>query len=247
MKLLITAGGSTTPIDRLRVMSAIARGRSITKLVSTAWQRGHELVVVTSTSEVLADVPTEGSEAQRVVVVGYQTQDDLLELLPQCIHSQRPDAIIHAASLSEYVAAGVYVPEVGTLFNTRARQWEATAGTPKLNDVKTNRSRVIDPEQWLRLVRAPRVIERAKSQWGFKGVLVLFRTEQEMTDLQLVESAEHARAEAAADVCLIGTVDGETTGSFLGPISGKYERITRRELAERVLAVVEDLHRTRIG
>jgi hypothetical protein len=89
------------------------------------------------------------------------------------------------------------------------------------------------------------LIDLVRSRWGFAGILVKFKLEVGVTEHQLLEIAEASRTHSAADLVVANTLLGLT---FLGPIGGRYERVTsRRELAARLLDAVETLSRNRPG
>jgi phosphopantothenate---cysteine ligase (CTP) len=99
-----------------------------------------------------------------------------------------------------------------------------------------------EPELWLRLVRTPKLIDFIRADWGFRGVLVKFKLEVGLTDAQLLEVAEFSRGQSSADLIVANTLEGSTTWAFLGPIDGAYQRVSRGELAARLLDAVEQLH-----
>ena len=50
-----------------------------------------------------------------------------------------------------------------------------------------------ESELWMRLVRAPKLIDRVRDPWGFAGVLVKFKLEVGLTDEELLRVAERSR------------------------------------------------------
>ena len=105
------------------------------------------------------------------------------------------------------------------------------------------RSRATKPELWLRLVRAPKLIDRVRADWGFRGVLVKFKLEVGIAEDRLLEIAERSRLpvrrgphggqHARRDGLL-----GRSRAASTAPISA----VSRRELAERLLDAVEQAH-----
>ena len=83
------------------------------------------------------------------------------------------------------------------------------------------------------------------TEWGFRGVLVKFKLEVGVGEQQLLEISERAREQSGADLMVANTLDGAPLWAYLGPLLGRYERIPRRLLAERLLTAVEDLQRER--
>ena len=246
MNLLITAGAASAPLDGTRAVVPTAVPRAASKLAAFAYQRGHSLLVLTSSTEVLAELPTDTADPNRMRVVTYRTADELMAVLPWCLAEARPDAVLHAAAVPEFVPAGAFIPAAGTVFHPRSREWVSDGGNAKLADA-TAASGQVEPEQWVRLVRAPRAIDRLKSQWGYTGLLVLMRVDADATDHKLLELGEGHRTRAAAELLVTTTVSGEGLWAFVGPSDGRYDRVPRRELAERVILQLEDWHRARVA
>jgi phosphopantothenate---cysteine ligase (CTP) len=248
MNILVTAGNTQAPIDRVRCVTNIFTGKTGTSIARTAWERGHTVTLLTSHPELLTDLPDPGSLSERrLTVLPYKTFDDLAGMMQQHTRLQVHDVLIHSAAVSDYLAAGVYSPEPGTFFATRGRTWEGVDGPPALVEHKSGKIKSTEPELWLRLVRAPKLIDRVRPQWGFKGVLVKFKLEVGTPDQELLELAENSRMQSGADLIVANTLEGAKHWAILGPVNGRYERIARRELAERLLLQIEDMRRTARG
>jgi phosphopantothenate-cysteine ligase/phosphopantothenoylcysteine decarboxylase/phosphopantothenate--cysteine ligase len=99
-----------------------------------------------------------------------------------------------------------------------------------------------EPELWLRLVRAPKLIDQIRAEWLFAGILVKFKLEVGVGDDQLLDVAERSRRHSAADLMVANTLDEADRWAFLGPLEGRYARVGRAELAPRLLGEVERLH-----
>jgi len=74
---------------------------------------------------------------------------------------------------------------------------------------------------------------------------VKFKLEVGVSDGQLLKIAEASRLQSQADQMVANTLEGVDSWAFLGPLSGRYDRISRRDLPERLLAAVEKLHNER--
>jgi hypothetical protein len=91
-------------------------------------------------------------------------------------------------------------------------------------------------------VRAPKLIDSVRRDWGFRGVLVKFKLEVGVTDGELLDVAERSRRQSDADLMVANTLDGAAEWAFLGPLARGYQRVTRGELADRLIDAVEALH-----
>jgi phosphopantothenoylcysteine synthetase/decarboxylase len=245
MNILITAGNTQSPIDRVRCVTNVFTGRTGARIATSAWVRGHTVTLATSNADALPAIPPlpEGSE-QRLSVYQYSTFDDLANLLQQFIRGTQYDAIIHTAAVSDYLVAGTYVPADRTFFNARSGEWERRGGPPAmLERDAAGKMRSTEPEMWVRMVRAPKLVDRFRPHWGFRGLLVKFKLEVGLADAALVDAAEAARKQSDADLMVANTLENAAHTAFLGPIDGQYERVPRRELPERLLLRLEHLKR----
>jgi phosphopantothenate-cysteine ligase/phosphopantothenoylcysteine decarboxylase/phosphopantothenate--cysteine ligase len=143
------------------------------------------------------------------------------ELVP----SGRFDAVIHAAAVSDFAVAGVYA--------------DPAPGAPPLDMTGKIKSR--HGELWLRLVPTAKLVDRVRGAWGFRGVLVKFKLEAGVTEAELLEVAEQSRTHSMADAMVANALETYHQWAYLGVRGGPYERLTRDELAPRLLAAVEEL------
>src|SRR5262249_589672 len=98
---------------------------------------------------------------------------------------------------------------------------------------------------WLRMVRAPKLIDRVRQPWGFTGTLVKFKLEVGLGDEELLRIAERSRQHSSADLMVANTLEGASSYAFLGPLGGQYQRVGREELAARLLDAIERLQEER--
>ena len=241
MNLLVTAGNTHAPIDRVRVITNVFSGRTGAAIARAAVGRGHRATLLTSHPETIPE-PLGG-----LAVVSYQTFDELAFRLKQEVTSGAYDAVLHAAAVSDYLTAGAYVPESGTAFNPQTRQWAGESGPPRLVEHRAGKIKSHGPELWLRLVRAPKLIDLVRSPWGFRGVLVKFKLEVAVTDAELLATAEASRVQSGADLIVANTLDGMAEFAYVGPVGGRYERVPRSDLAGRLVEAVERLKGARDG
>jgi phosphopantothenate-cysteine ligase/phosphopantothenoylcysteine decarboxylase/phosphopantothenate--cysteine ligase len=109
MKILVTAGNTQTPIDRVRCITNIFSGRTGAAIAVRAFDRGHEVTLLTSHSEVLDSIPTSRRrEKPAFRVRPYRTYDDLAGAMADEIAQGGFNAVIHAAAVSDYRVAGIF-------------------------------------------------------------------------------------------------------------------------------------------
>jgi phosphopantothenoylcysteine synthetase/decarboxylase len=237
MKVLVTAGNTMVPVDRVRVITNVFSGRTGAAIAEHAWQEGHEVTLLASPPGAAAQ--EESSRDSRWRVVAYRTFDDLMERMEREVRESTPDAVIHSAAVSDYCVAGAFAPEPGT----RARPhdggivWEGDP--PALADVSAGKVKSSAQELWLRMVPTPKIIDRIRGDWGFRGVLVKFKLEVEVSEKELLAIAEASRQHSGADLMVANTLEGAAFCAYLGPTAEGYRRIPRRELPERLLEAVQ--------
>ncbi len=97
MKILITTGPSTVPIDEMRVLTNISSGRTGTALSHYFKQKGHDVICLRG-KQSTAEMPPKG-----VHVIEFKDNGHLLENLKDLSIRYSPDAILHSAALSDFV------------------------------------------------------------------------------------------------------------------------------------------------
>jgi phosphopantothenoylcysteine synthetase/decarboxylase len=243
MNVLVTAGNTQVPIDRVRCLTNIFTGRTGAQVALCAHERGHTVTLLTSHPDVVPDLHGGPLNSERLVVRPYRTFDELHTLMRGAVQPGGLDAVIHSAAVSDYLAGGVYAPAPETRFDPASGGWEGSP--PTLLDRAAGKVKSDERELWLRLVRAPKLIDRVRPDWGFRGILVKFKLEVGIDEQRLLEIAERSRRHSSADLMVANTLEGAACWATLGPLDGGYQRIARRELAARVIAAVERLHAER--
>ncbi len=247
MNLLITAGNTLAPIDRVRGLTNIFTGRTGAAVALHAYGRGHRVVLLTSRPEAVSALyPDAANFGERWTLLRYNTFDDLSRLMEKHIRSGGVDAVIHSAAVSDYLAAGVYAPAEGTRFFPEDGAWAGpTDEQPRLASRDAEKVKSDEPELWLRLVRAPKLIDRIRTDWTFRGLLVKFKLEVGLDDIQLLQIAERSRVHSGADLMVANTLEGAAAHAFLGPLVDGYKRLDRGDLSPCLLDAMEILHHKR--
>jgi phosphopantothenoylcysteine synthetase/decarboxylase len=244
MNILVTAGNTQAPIDRVRCITNIFTGRTGTQIALAAHGRGHRLTLLTSHPEVVSAL-NGAPPTDRWSVFAYRTFHELRDLMTEKLRHGGFDALIHSAAISDYLADGIYSPAPNTQFHPQTGRWETGGGWPEMIDRSAGKVKSDEPELWLRLVRAPKLVDLVRTEWGFRGLLIKFKLQVGMGDEELLRIAEASRQQSNADLMVANTLEGSATYAFLGPVGRQYERIARRLLAERLLAEVERCHKER--
>jgi phosphopantothenoylcysteine synthetase/decarboxylase len=247
MNILVTAGNTIVPIDRVRCITNVFTGRTGTTIALHCHERGHTVTLLSSHPELVAML--RGSEEPRSFwTVGvYRTFAELQEHLSQRLSAGQFDVFIHCAAVNDYEAAGIYAPAAHTHFHPEEARWQITGAphAPAFVDRSAGKIKSDEPELWLRLVRTPKLIDLVRTHWSFHGVLVKFKLEVGIGDEQLLDIAERSRRQSAADLMVANTLEGASSWAFLGPVDGRYERVSRAELSSRLLDAIEVSYKER--
>ncbi len=248
MNILVSTGNTIVPIDRVRCITNVFTGRTGTTIALHCHQRGHSVTLLSSHPELVAMLNGNKSPEQRWTLEPYSSFRDLRDLLSRSLSSGPFDVLIHCAAVNDYEAAGIYAPDRHTHFRPEDFRWQgAGPHAPTLLDRSAGKIKSDEPELWLRLIRAPKLIDLVRTDWGFGGILTKFKLEVGVSDQQLLDIAEQSRRQSGADIMVANTLEGASSWAFLGPFEGQYHRVDRADLAARLLDAVELLHKERAG
>jgi phosphopantothenate---cysteine ligase (CTP) len=229
MNVLVTAGNTQTPIDKVRCITNIFTGRTGAQVALAGHRRGHRVTLLTSHPEVIRDLapglaPAVGTWAVRP----YRTFDDLRDAMERELTGGGYDVLIHAAAVSDYELAGVFVPVPGTAFDTGAGRW---TGDATLADAAAGKVKSHHPELWMRLVPTPKLADRVRRPWGFRGTFVKFKLEVGASDGELRAIALKSLAQSEADLIVANTLEGMAEVAFIGDAAGGWQRTDRPDLS----------------
>lgn len=237
MNVLVTAGNTLALIDKVRCITNVFTGRTGASIALEAHARGHSVTLLTSHPEAVGDLSEGRSLAERWALRRYRTFEDLQNRMGEIISAPGLDAVVHCAAVSDYLPGGVYGVADQVRFDVATATWHGDP--PALIDRAAGKVKSDEPELWIRLVRAPKLVDRIRTDWGFRGVLVKFKLEVGLTDEELLAVAERSRAHSDADLMVANTLEGAPYYAFVGAQPGGYERVSRGRLAARLLDVVE--------
>jgi len=214
MNILVTAGNTQTPIDRVRCLTNIFSGRTGATIATRAAERGHRVTLLTSHPET--------ADNTGIRIIKYRTFEDLDSTMAREIAGGNYHAVIHAAAVNDYLLAGTYAKVAGELVDVSAGKVKGDHG-----------------ELWLKFHPAPKIVDRIRRDWHFAGTLVKFKLEVGVSDAELLEIAERSRVHSRADWIVANTLEGMHEWAYLGCEAGRYRRIVRAELAEALIKVLE--------
>jgi phosphopantothenate-cysteine ligase/phosphopantothenoylcysteine decarboxylase/phosphopantothenate--cysteine ligase len=210
-------------------------GRTGARVALEAHRRGHTVTLLTSHPEAVRDLAPTFAPAERWAVRRYRTFEDLKVAMEELVPGGPFDVLIHAAAVSDYALAGVYVPVAGTTFDPMSAAW--THG--KMADVSAGKVKSHHAELWLRLTPTPKLADRVRQPWGFRGVFVKFKLEVGVTDDELRAVAQRSREQSDADLIVANSLEAKDLMAWIGDRAGQWERVSRADLARRLVERIE--------
>jgi len=241
LNVLVTAGNTHSPLDRVRAITNIFSGRTGTRIALEAHRRGHAVTLLTSQTGAvveLAEAARPGDD--RWDIVPYRTYDDLDAAMAELIPSGGFDAIIHCAAVSDYRLLASYTPASGTALSPDGH-WVSDAGLPTMVPADAGKVKSHHPELWLQLVPTAKLIDKVRTTWGFRGALVKFKLEVDIDESALMAVAEVSRRQSNADTIVANTLEGMHEFALIGDSRGQFARVDRADLAAEILERVEHL------
>jgi len=225
MKILITGGNTLVPIDKVRGITNIFRGRTAANIANSAAygdENDHEKhdVTVLGNSQMQHWLNTEWKNLRLSV---YKTYDELYSCMKEEITTGKYDAIIHSAAVSDYQVNRVLEPSMLDL---------PRPSLPMGGKISSNYDVL-----YLELVPTEKIIDKIRKPWGFKGVLVKFKLQVDTSDEKLIEIAKKSRETSEADIIVANCLEWAKERAFIITEHDCVE-VERKELAPCLLNYV---------
>lgn len=181
--ILITAGGTSEPIDAVRLITNRSTGKTGVNIARLAHQKGWKVELLLARGlypETKFPFP----------VHRFETVNELGELMEHGILLGQPKGLIHAAAVSDYVLDHV---ETTGIDSSQIH----SPGTGKLSGHMESLRIFLKP--------APRLLAKIRSEWRFKGFLVSFKLETDPEALLI--QAQRSLLENGSDMVVANTWD----------------------------------------
>lgn len=221
MKILITSGGTTQPIDRVRGITNHSTGNLGKLLAQSCLKAGHEVTLVT-TKQAVKPEPQEG-----LILIEIQTVDDLLSTLEPLVKTHQ--VCIHSMAVSDY--SPVYMTDLAEL--------EASSDLRQLLTQSNQESKISSKadHQVLFLKKTPKVISRIKT-WNPDIKLVGFKLLVDVSEEELIQVARASLVSNQADYILANDLNHisphQHRGYLVGP-DGIEQAETKQGIADLII------------
>jgi len=209
MKILVTAGSTRTMIDQVRCITNIFKGKTGASIARHFVEQGHNVTLLSSAPLL--------SLMNGIVSVNYHTYEDLYNKMHELIVGEEWDVIIHSAAVSDYKPVGTYVDEGGPYTSLKELDSSGKVGS----DHKC---------LYLKMVQTEKIIDKIRDPWGFKGKLVKFKLQVDMTDEDLLDIARESCAHSDADFIVANCLEWSSERAYIMSKEGSTMRVERTDL-----------------
>lgn len=230
MKILVTAGSTQMPIDHVRTISNIFKGRTGTSIAWHAAKDNEVTLIGNPGSNEMLQAPGMIDRERKLNLITYKTFDELEAVMEREIRGGNYDAIIHSAAVSDYRPVDVLAPLPHDYYNKG------------MVSIKADKVSSDHPEIYIKCVQTPKLIDYIREPWGFKGVLVKFKLQVGITKEQLLEIARNSRKVSSADLIVANVLDdfNQPSPNMYICGDGLLVESTRVDLPANVLRLVEE-------
>lgn len=217
---MVTAGATQVPIDQVRAISNIFRGRTGTLIAQYFANKFHDVTLITSNVGIL----THSGRRNIRRVVEYRTFDDLLEAMRQEVCDPIPyDIVIHSAAVSDYKLSEVWVKDKdGQLL-------------PIDNSGKISSD---NSDLYLHLIQTEKIINLIRQPWSFEGLLVKFKLQVGLSDKELLAIARKSRRVSEADFIVANCLEWSNRRVFIINSHGRAIEVSRDDLASELYSQI---------
>lgn len=226
MKILVTAGSTQMPIDNVRTISNIFKGRTGTSIaLCAAIKHDVTLIANSASKQMLSGNPN----SERINFIKYTTFDELEALMEQEIRNGGYDAIVHSSAVSDYRPIDVMAHYPHDYYNKG------------LHSIKAAKVSSDYPEIYIKCVQTPKLIDYIREPWGFKGMLVKFKLQVGITKEELLEIAHKSRNVSSANFIVANVLDdfNQPSPNMYICGDGVLETVSRVDLPAVLLDYIE--------
>lgn len=253
MKVLITAGATEVPIDDVRAITNIFKGRTGTEIAVACaldgWSgpgrhRDHspaDVTLVTSNEPLARELfaskdptyPEDGccwprcspARHPKFRVLTYRTFDELATLMALEIAAGGGRLQPYDVVIHSAAVSDYRVSGIET--QRPDGKWTSIEAIGKLSSAA--------PGMRLTLTPTPKLLNQIRHPWGFRGKLVQFKLEVGITDEELIARARTALARSHGDLVVANCLEWSRYAALLIDRDGTVERVVRSELPAALL------------
>lgn len=231
MKILVTSGSTQMPIDKVRCLTNIFKGKTGTVIALQAALDGHEVTLIANQSidKLRYMHPDVLFGKLCFKTIPYNTFDELEQIMKKEITTGIYDVVIHSAAVSDYQVT-IVTSEIKDL-----EWWERQPyGTFVERESKIPSGKIT----YLGLEPTKKLVDEIRKSWDFKGKLVKFKLQVDMSDEELLEIAKKSRATSDADFIVANCLEWSKSRAYIVDRNDNVESVDRSSLAKRLICEV---------
>jgi phosphopantothenate-cysteine ligase/phosphopantothenoylcysteine decarboxylase/phosphopantothenate--cysteine ligase len=224
MKILVTGGNTYVPIDKVRGITNIFKGRTACDIATEAMVRlNHQITLLGNAG--MEDKLGFNRYADGFTFVPYTTYDELYEAMQENINYGDYDAVIHSAAVSDYRVNRVLEPAMLDL---------SPSSVPMGGKISSSYDRL-----FLELMPTEKIVDKIRSDWEFDGTLVKFKLQVDTSDEDLLGIAERSRRASHADIMVANCLEWAKERAFILTAGQDPEPVERKDLASSLITLIE--------
>ena len=214
-KVLITAGTTAFMIDQVRIIypSSTMDSAEIKNifhgttgaLIAKYFARQGDQVTLATSGEMI-------SGNGNVRIIPFTTFQGLETIMETEIQNGSYDVVIHSAAVADFMPDKVF----GRTENGQLVEIDSSKKISSKN-----------PELFLRFVPTPKLIDRIREPWGFKGILVKFKLEVGISDENLIKIAQKSLTHSKADFIVANCLEWADERAYIIEKSGQLSNTAR--------------------
>ena len=242
MNVIITAGGTSEPIDNVRKITNSSSGK-LGSTIANKMLQSNKIKKVFYVCHDGAILPTENKKLE---IIYIKTVENLQKTLKNLIKSQKIDVIVHSMAVSDYTVQYVITTEIlaKNLSNKTEEQiteflQNENIGVDNSKKISSNLSEV-----FIKLVPTPKVISKIK-EWDKNIFLVGFKLLSNVSKDNLLEVASTLLRKNNCDVVVANDLkdisDQKHKAYILTKKGDILDAQTKEEIAERLSKIVENI------
>jgi phosphopantothenoylcysteine synthetase/decarboxylase len=225
-RVLITAGPSVERIDDVRAWSNIFTGGT-GLAIARHFARDCAVDLITSNRSHLVGL------GPNITGHAFTSHVDLAQTLERLLDAKAYDAVLMTAAVADYAPIGSFAVESVEHRADGTQAWV-------VRDVQAPKIKSAHERVAVLGGRTPKLVDRFRRDWGYRGMLIKFKLEVGIDDARLIEVARASRRASDADYIVANTLAmtaGAKAGAYL-LTDAIQEWVTRDALPARLRTLV---------
>ena len=242
MNIIITAGGTSEPIDDVREITNCSSGKLGSKIANKLVQ----LPSVESIFYVCSKNAVKPKNNKKITIICIKTVENLLNSLKNLIFNQKIDVVIHSMAVSDYKVD--YITTTQNLALNLSNQ-----NADKILEFFDNDDNFIKNENKIsstydnlviKLSQTPKVISLLK-QWDKNIFLIGFKLLSNVKKEELINVAKNLMKKNSCDVVIANDIKDISQKQHKAQIITKdtiFEVQTKQQIANRLKSILKEIY-----